>query len=626
MTPQSLGSRYQLEEKIGEGGLGVVWRGSDVLTGAAYAIKVLRPEHAQDPDTVARFVRERNALLRFRHPNVVRLHDMIVEGDRLALVMELISGGDLAGYRRQRGGTLAAKEASELMAQVSAALAAAHAAGIVHRDLKPANILLDAGEVRLTDFGIAQVTGEPTLTTQGVFLGTLHYLAPEVIQGGGATPACDVYAVGVTLYELLAGHVPFSGQAAAVMYAHLHTAPERPDGIPDASWQLVSACLDKVPAGRPGAAEVEQALRGDAWTPASAGGWQLSSRWQGAVGTARPALWGEDTVARDVPAASPALGALAGLGAPQAGQTRAESGADGGADGTARAGGGAPGGGANGGGGARGPRRSRFGRGAWAGGGLALLAVAGVLAVTLAQSPGSPHAAGPAASVTATERVTAAGRTGSAGSATGQSPGAAAGAAGASPAGAQPSAQPGSTPGASQSASAGRSAGPTPVGSTPGATAGTSAPQSSAPASGGPSITPPTATSSASATPSTLPTPPVDTAWQCGPTEPATLYATGKDTGQTLQACIRVHNGKLSLHGVLVGAVASWKEQIVLVLKDAGQADHGVYYSPVCTASSCAFTIAVTPPSRGQWTVLPQWDRFSGNYQSTGAEAGFVSY
>src|SRR5271156_2122601 len=149
MGEQPLGSRYLLDEQIGRGGMGTVWRGRDRTTGAVYAIKVLRPELAADPEAVARFVRERNALIAFRHPNVVTLHDMIVEGDRLALVMDLITGGDLGRLRHSRGGQLTPAEAARLLAQVADALTAAHAAGIVHRDLKPANILLagaaDAG-------------------------------------------------------------------------------------------------------------------------------------------------------------------------------------------------------------------------------------------------------------------------------------------------------------------------------------------------------------------------------------------------------------------------------------------------------------------------------------------------
>ena len=260
-----LGSRYQLEERMGEGGLGVVWRGSDVVSGEGFAIKLLRPEHARDEAAVARFLRERTALLRFRHPNVVALHDMIVEGDRLALVMDLVADGDLAAHRQRCGGTLDPAEATEIMAQVCDALGSAHAAGIVHRDLKPANILLGGGRVRLTDFGIAQIAGEPALTAEGVFVGSLHYLAPEVIQGKEPTPACDCYAVGITLYELLSGDPPFTGQSAAVMHGHLYLTPERPPGIPDPSWRLIEACLAKDPRRRPSAGELERALRAGPW-------------------------------------------------------------------------------------------------------------------------------------------------------------------------------------------------------------------------------------------------------------------------------------------------------------------------------------------------------------------------
>ena len=270
MSPEQLGSRYLLDERIGEGGLGVVWRGRDIMDGTACAIKLLRPERANDPGILTRFVRERTALLRFRHPNVVTLRDMVVEGDRLALVMDYVAGGDLADYRERRGGTLPAAEALELTAQICSALAASHAAGIVHRDLKPANVLLDLGpggaqgrvpQARLTDFGIARISGESSVTTAGFIVGTLGYLAPEVISGGEPTPACDVYAAGVTLYEVLAGHPPFTGQAPAVMYAHLNTEPPRADGIPDEAWRLIAACMDKDPARRPSAADLQAALR-----------------------------------------------------------------------------------------------------------------------------------------------------------------------------------------------------------------------------------------------------------------------------------------------------------------------------------------------------------------------------
>jgi serine/threonine protein kinase, bacterial len=550
MTPLRLGSRYRLDERMGEGGLGVVWRGSDIETGAGFAIKLLRPEYARDQAAVARFIRERAALLRFRHPNVVALHDMIVEGDRLALVMELVADGDLAAHRKRCGGTLDPSEATEIMAQVCNALATAHAAGIVHRDLKPANILLDGGTVRLTDFGIAQIAGEPSLTSEGVFLGTLPYLAPEVIQGDEPTPACDCYAVGVTLYELLAGDLPFTGQAAAVMHGHLYLAPERPDGIPDSSWRLIAACLDKDPRRRPCAAELELALRTDPWVVFDRDGVSWTT---GPVGTL-----GEDTEDRAaVPETDPVTISSRSL------RRRRPHG--------------------------RGPRRG------FAIGALAILAAASVIALALARSLGPSHPfAGPA--VTVTKRVTPAGRTATLGTVPGAVPG-------------QPSPQSGHTGTAQPS--------PGSTGVIPSAT------RSSSPTTGPPSATP-TATHSASPTATPTPTGPVDTAWRCGAVTAATMASSGSDTGQTLQACIRVHDGKLDLRGTLNGTIPGWREQIVLVLEDSQQNSHGSYTSPVCKTADCTFSTSVVP-ARGEWTVLPEWVR-KGSTQSSGDAPGDVKF
>jgi serine/threonine protein kinase, bacterial len=577
MTPeQQLGSFYVLEERIGEGGLGVVWRGRDTSTGVACAIKLLRAEYVQDPGTVARFVRERTALLRFRHPNVVVLHDMIVERDRLALVMDLIAGGDLSAYRRRLGGTLPPDEATELTAQICAALTAAHAAGIVHRDLKPANVLLDGdtghgGEVRLTDFGIARVSGEPTVTTQGFLLGTVGYLAPEVIQGGEPTPACDVYAAGITLYELLAGRPPFTGQTAAVMYAHLQGEAPRPDGIPDAVWRLIVACLNKDPARRPSAAEVEFALRGSPRensprTATATSGWRavevpardetmVPASVPGGMTSDRPAeLSGfADPASRMEPAAPvPDTGVPGGQGKPRS------PGLSGG-----------------------------FRRGVWAGGVLAVLVAAGAVAFAVTRSPGTNAAtATPAQRITVTALPAA--KTGSA-AATGHVAAASSAAASGgavnggapSPASPQPSAQQPPTGGATQP------------------------------------DTKPSATTSA----------PANTPWQCGSPKAATISSTNAGTGQTLQGCIRVYDGKLELEGTLSPTVASWDEQVKLVLKNQAQADIGGYTSPVCTTSDCVFTIAVTPPSSGDWSVLPEWERDGGGYyESDGYEPEYVHF
>jgi serine/threonine protein kinase, bacterial len=577
MTPeQQLGSFYVLEERIGEGGLGVVWRGRDTSTGVACAIKLLRAEYVQDPGTVARFVRERTALLRFRHPNVVVLHDMIVERDRLALVMDLIAGGDLSAYRRRCGGTLPPDEATELTAQICAALTAAHAAGIVHRDLKPANVLLDGdtghgGEVRLTDFGIARVSGEPTVTTQGFLLGTVGYLAPEVIQGGEPTPACDVYAAGITLYELLAGRLPFTGQTAAVMYAHLQGEAPRPDDIPDAAWRLIVACLNKDPARRPSAAEVEFALRGSPResSPRTA---TATSGWRAVEVPARDETMVTASVPEGTTSGRPAE--LSGFADPA---SRTEPAAPV-PDTEVPGGQGKP----------RSPRLSGgFRRGIWAGGVLAVLVAAGAVAFAVTRSPGTNAAtATPAQRLTVTALPAA--KTGSA-AATGHL-----------------------APASSAAASGGAVNGGAPSPASP-------QPSAQQPATGGATQpdTKPSATTSA----------PANTPWQCGSPKAATISSTNQGTGQTLQGCIRVYDGKLELEGTLSPTVASWNEQLKLVLKNQAQADIGQYTSPVCTTSDCVFTIAVTPPSSGDWTVLPEWERDGGGYyESDGYEPAYVHF
>jgi serine/threonine protein kinase, bacterial len=261
VNPQRLGSRYLLHDRLGQGAMGVVWRGQDLETGAWVAVKLLRPDYATSPAAVSRFVGERNALIRFRHPNVVNLRDMIVEGDRLALVMDLITGGDLETFRLHSGGALAPPVAVQITAQICDGLAAAHAAGIIHRDLKPSNVLLQAGQVKLADFGISRIAGEARRTTTGTVMGTPTYLAPEAINGAEPTSACDVYAAGITLYELLTGQPPFDGHVVAVMQAHLQREAERIPGVSDQLWDLIAACLSKDPAGRPAAADLADSLK-----------------------------------------------------------------------------------------------------------------------------------------------------------------------------------------------------------------------------------------------------------------------------------------------------------------------------------------------------------------------------
>ncbi len=257
-----LGSRYELEAVLGRGGSGEVWRGSSPE--GAVAIKVLRPELSNDPEIVERFVRERSLLLGVQSQNVVAVHDLVIEGDRLAIVMDLVTGGDLRTRLRAER-TLRPLTAVSLMVQVLDGLAAVHDAGIVHRDLKPENLLLDESDdssIRVADFGIARLSSSTRTTRTTGLLGTPRYIAPELSIRGRVTPAVDVYAAGVTLYEMLFGRVPFDGpHPAAVLRAHAEDLPYRPEGVPDSLWAIIAAMLEKNPADRPTAVEACEQLR-----------------------------------------------------------------------------------------------------------------------------------------------------------------------------------------------------------------------------------------------------------------------------------------------------------------------------------------------------------------------------
>ncbi|GAA2745352.1 serine/threonine-protein kinase [Kitasatospora cinereorecta] len=272
-----VGSKYLLEDSLGRGATGTVWRGrvrEDVAVpglqpGQAVAIKVLREELAADPDVVMRFLRERSVLLRLSHPNIVRTRDLVVEGELLALVMDLVEGPDLFHYLRTNG-PLSPIAGALLMAQVADALAVSHADGIVHRDLKPANVLLATtqsdGEERmypmLTDFGIARLADSPGITRTHEFVGTPAYVAPESADGRPQTAAVDVYGAGIMLYELVTGRPPFQGDGPlAVLQAHLAQEPERPRTMPEPLWTVIERCLRKNPAERPTAVSLAHALR-----------------------------------------------------------------------------------------------------------------------------------------------------------------------------------------------------------------------------------------------------------------------------------------------------------------------------------------------------------------------------
>ncbi|MFJ6565822.1 serine/threonine-protein kinase [Streptomyces sp. NPDC091292] len=271
-----VGSKYLLEEPLGRGATGTVWRARQRETagaeaavagqpGETVAIKVLKEELASDADIVMRFLRERSVLLRLTHPNIVRVRDLVVEGDLLALVMDLIDGPDLHRYLRDNG-PFSPVAASLLTAQVADALAASHADGVVHRDLKPANVLLDqsggAMHPMLTDFGIARLADSPGLTRTHEFVGTPAYVAPESAEGRPQTSAVDIYGAGILLYELVTGRPPFSGGSALeVLHQHLSAEPRRPSTVPDPLWTVIERCLRKNPDDRPSAENLARGLR-----------------------------------------------------------------------------------------------------------------------------------------------------------------------------------------------------------------------------------------------------------------------------------------------------------------------------------------------------------------------------
>lgn len=274
---EALGASYRLEERIGSGAAGEVWRAIDTRTGETVAAKLLRPEHVADPAIVERFVRERSLLTGLRHPNIVAVRDLVIEGDRLAIVMDHVGGGALRELLRAER-TLPPTVAVHFAAAVLDGLAAAHQRRVLHRDVKPDNVLLlpdwrtsRPDGVKVTDFGIAEVISDtPHQPTSGLgtgalgsgALGTPEYMAPELISTGEAGPPADVYGAGILFYELLAGRTPFAGPGNDYTVAQRHVSARLPVlKLPPELWRLVQALLDKDPRDRPTAAQAAAALR-----------------------------------------------------------------------------------------------------------------------------------------------------------------------------------------------------------------------------------------------------------------------------------------------------------------------------------------------------------------------------
>ncbi|MCY1075008.1 serine/threonine-protein kinase [Archangium lansingense] len=258
--------RYALVRMLGRGGMGTVYQARDSLVGDVVALKTLELGKDAGPDALERFSREVRLARRITHPHVARMHDLGTHEGQAFLTMEFVEGEDLrALLARER--PLAASRAARIALAICEGLAAAHAAGVVHRDLKPANILVEAGgRVVLTDFGIARaVAGEVASRTMGA-VGTPMYMAPEQVSGEQVDARADLYAVGLLLYELLTGEVPFSGETpwAAAMARLRQTPPDlrQRATVPAPLSELVHRCLGRAPEERPASAlEVAGALR-----------------------------------------------------------------------------------------------------------------------------------------------------------------------------------------------------------------------------------------------------------------------------------------------------------------------------------------------------------------------------
>src|SRR3954454_8731162 len=263
-----LGGRYRLVELLGQGGMATIFRARDGQLERDVAVKVLRPEYGADPDFVARFRHEAQSVASLNHPGIVAVYDYGTDPAGPYIVMELVDGEDLASIIR-RSGPLPPRQAARVSSQVARAIAAAHDRGLVHRDVKPGNILVTRdGRVKVTDFGIARALAESALTLPGTTLGSVHYFSPEQARGESATPASDIYSLGIVLYELLTGKRPWEGDsAAAIATARLTGSVPNPSsvrsGIPPALDAIDQRALAQQPQDRFGSAgEMADALDG----------------------------------------------------------------------------------------------------------------------------------------------------------------------------------------------------------------------------------------------------------------------------------------------------------------------------------------------------------------------------
>jgi len=246
-------SHYRILEPVAEGGMGCVWKAEDVTLGRFVAVKEIR-NLAQDPEADLRFLREAQAVSRIDHPNVVTFYEMVDAPDQQYLVMQYVEGRSLRS--RLNDGALAPPEALDIACQVASALEAAHCVEVVHRDLKPENVMIGpSGVAKVLDFGVAHFNDRSTITRSGSMVGTVPYMAPEQVQSRSIDRRTDVYALGVLLYEMLTGRLPYEGRdVGSVVYEIVNTTPRtvtqvRPS-VPIELSRIVTQAMSKKPEDR----------------------------------------------------------------------------------------------------------------------------------------------------------------------------------------------------------------------------------------------------------------------------------------------------------------------------------------------------------------------------------------
>ena len=276
MIGRVFAQRYKLEEFIGKGGMALVFRASDLRTGHDVAVKVLRPEFNSDEDFLERFRREALAASKMSHHNIVNLLDVGEEDGYRYLVMEYMRGRTLKDIIQEKG-RLPEPVAGQIAIRILSALQHAHDNGIIHRDIKPQSVLVNAeGMVKVADFGIARVAGSNTLTKGDNVMGSVHYFSPEQARGEDVTAASDIYSVGVVMYEMLTGRVPFDGDTpVSIALQHISTPPTPPaqvaEGISPAMERVVLTAMAKVRHSRyHDAADMARAIRAALQNPQAA--------------------------------------------------------------------------------------------------------------------------------------------------------------------------------------------------------------------------------------------------------------------------------------------------------------------------------------------------------------------